>query len=220
MSTGLSTTDNNLNALSTALAPLVAVTAKANTVGATSYGTGASATGQGATAVGMGASASGTDATALGKNANASGSAATALGANSVASAPNSVALGAGSVANEANTVSIGSVGNERRLTNVAEGVNGTDAANMNQIWRVQSSVNQVARDAYSGVAAATALTMIPDVDVGKTIAVGIGAATYHGYAASALGVTARITQNLKMKAGVGLTSAGVAAGAGVSYQW
>jgi autotransporter adhesin len=142
------------------------------------------------------------------------------VGANSSASAPNSVALGAGSVADEANTVSVGSLNNERRITNVAPGINGTDAVNMNQLQGVQSSVNSVARDAYSGVAAATALTMIPEVDPGKTLSIGIGAATYHGYSATAFGMNARITQNLKIKAGVGVSSAGVAMGAGVGYQW
>jgi autotransporter adhesin len=134
--------------------------------------------------------------------------------------APNSVALGAGSVASEENTVSVGSPGSERRITNIAPGVNGTDAVNMNQLNGVQSSVNSVARDAYSGVAAATALTMIPEVDPGKTLSIGIGVASYHGYSATAFGMNARITQNLKIKAGVGMSSAGAAVGAGVAYQW
>ena len=37
------------------------------------------------------------------------------------------------------------------------------------------------AKSAYAGIAAATALTMIPDVDQGKTIAVGIGGGSYKG---------------------------------------
>ncbi|WP_250471379.1 hypothetical protein [Caballeronia sp. GAFFF1] len=61
----------------------------------------------------------------------ASGTDSTAIGNGSKATGNNSVALGSGSVAGEDNTVSIGSAGNERRLTNVAPGVNGTDAANM-----------------------------------------------------------------------------------------
>jgi len=77
-----------------------------------------------------------------------------------------------------------------------------------------------VARKAYSGVAAASALAMIPDVDPGKTIAVGVGAASYQGYAASSLGVSVRITENLKAKAGASISSAGNVYGAGVSYQW
>ncbi|WP_346779598.1 YadA-like family protein [Burkholderia sp. Ac-20345] len=137
-----------------------------------------------------------------------------------MASAPNSVAIGAGSIASQPNTVSFGSPGNERRLTNVAPGINGTDAANMNQLWGVQSSVNEVARRAYSGVAAATALTMIPEVDPGKTIAVGVGAGTYQGYAATALGVSIRFSDAVKAKLGVGISGSSSTYGGGISYQW
>lgn len=166
----------------------------------------------------------------------ASGTHATAMGAGASASAANSVALGAGSVADRANTVSVGTAGNERQITNVAPGSQGTDAVNLNQLnatgaqanqytdQRVNalgSSVNQVARDAYSGVAAATALTMIPDVDLGKTLALGVGVGTYRGYQAMAIGGTARITQNIKLKAGAGLGSGGgTTVGVGGSYQW
>jgi hypothetical protein len=108
--------------------------------------------------------------------------------------------FGAGSVAGEANSVSVGSAGNERTITNVAPGVNPTDAVNMLQLNSVQDSVNSVARTAYSGIAAATALTMIPEVDPGKTLSVGIGMGGYQGYSAVAIGFTARIAANLKVK--------------------
>ena len=122
-------------------------------------------------------------------------------------------------------TVSVGSQGNERRITNVANGVNPTDAANVGQLQSglnaLQSNMNSVARNAYGGVAAATALTMIPDVDQGKTIAVGVGTANFQGYQAVALGASARITQNLKVKLGGGYASGGGATyGGGMSYQW
>ncbi|CAG2322308.1 Burkholderia oligomeric coiled-coil adhesin A, BoaA [Burkholderia sola] len=90
----------------------------------------------------------------------------------------------------------------------------------MNQLWGVQSTVNEVARRAYSGIAAATALTMIPEVDPGKTIAVGIGGGSYQGYAATALGVSVRFSDNLKAKIGVGISGSASTYGAGVSYQW
>ena len=90
----------------------------------------------------------------------------------------------------------------------------------MSQLKALQTSVGNVGRQAYSGVAAATALTMIPDVDPGKKIAVGIGTATYQGYGATALGVSVRVTDNLKFKAGAGFSSAGTTYGMGGSYQW
>ncbi|WCM19293.1 YadA-like family protein [Paraburkholderia bryophila] len=175
----------------------------------------------------------------------ASGSHATAMGANANASAANSVALGANSVADRENTVSVGSAGNERQIANVAAGTATTDAVNVGQMNEsigaavgnlpagmtakdytdqqfnaVQSGVNQVARGAYSGVAAATALSMIPDVDLGKTIAVGVGTANYKGYQATAIGASVRITQNLKAKLGAGISAAGTTVGVGASYQW
>jgi autotransporter adhesin len=44
------------------------------------------------------------------------------------------VALGQGSVANVANTVSVGTATNQRQITNVAAGVQATDAANVSQV--------------------------------------------------------------------------------------
>lgn len=82
----------------------------------------------------------------------------------------------------------------------VALGVNPTDAVNVQQLTGVQSSVNSVARAAYTGIAAATALRMIPEVDPGKTLAIGIGTGNYHGYSPEALGFSARITENLKSR--------------------
>ncbi|MFM0241841.1 YadA family autotransporter adhesin, partial [Paraburkholderia phytofirmans] len=175
----------------------------------------------------------------------ASGTHSTAMGANAKATGANSVALGASSVADRDNTVSVGSAGNERQVTNVAAGTATTDAVNVGQlneaigsslgnlpagmtakdytdkqINSVQNSVSQVAKSAYAGIAAATALTMIPDVDQGKTIAVGVGGGTYKGSQAVALGVSARITENLKMKVGAGTSSQGTTVGLGASYQW
>jgi trimeric autotransporter adhesin len=186
-----------------------------------------------------GAVATGTHSTALGALASATGAQATAIGSGAKASAANSVALGANSVADRDNTVSVGSAGNERQVTNVAAGTQGTDAVNVDQMNQgitqgvsqanaytdrrfnaLGDQVSSVARGAYSGIAAATALTMIPDVDPGKTIAVGVGTANYKGYQAAALGASARIAANIKVKLGAGISAEGTAVGAGASYQW
>jgi len=140
-----------------------------------------------------------------------------------------------------------------KKITNVADGTEKTDAVNVGQLNEavqsannytdsrigelpsgmsskdyvdqsmksMQSQVNSVAKNSYGGIAAATALTMIPDVDQGKTIAVGVGTGNYKGYQAVALGASARITQNLKVKLGAGMSPGnGTAVGAGASYQW
>nr|WP_301940646.1 YadA-like family protein [Burkholderia seminalis] len=173
-------------------------------------GSAAKSSAEGATAIGSGSNASGNQSVAIGQGANVSGS--------------NSVALGAGSTAYSDDTVSVGSIDRTRTISNVSDGVNATDVATKGQLDRalggVQGQMNDLSRNAYSGIAAATALTMIPGVDPGKTVSFGIGGATYKGYQAVAFGGEARITQNLKMKAGVGMSSGGNTVGVGASYQW
>ncbi|MBY4683956.1 YadA-like family protein [Burkholderia contaminans] len=190
----------------------------------TVVGSNANVSASNGTAIGSGSKSSAEGATAIGNNANASGSKSAAIGDGASASGSNSVALGAGSMATSDNTVSVGSATQQRTISNLADGVNASDAATKGQMDRaiggVQGQVNELSRNAYSGIAAATALTMIPGVDPGKTLSFGIGGATFQGYQAVAFGGEARITQNLKMKAGVGLSSGGNTVGVGASYQW
>ncbi len=89
----------------------------------------------------------------------------------------------------------------DARIGDLPSGMTSKDYTDQ-RINSMQSQVNSVAKNAYTGVAAATALTMIPDVDQGKTIAVGVGTGNYKGYQAVALGASARITQNIKVKLG------------------
>jgi autotransporter adhesin len=96
-------------------------------------------TGTNSTAGGAGAVASGSDSVALGNDTTASGTSSTAVGQGAQATGENSVAIGTGSVADQDNTVSVGSQGNERRITNVAAGVNPTDAVNVSQLQTAQA---------------------------------------------------------------------------------
>ncbi|WP_282961144.1 YadA-like family protein [Burkholderia cenocepacia] len=191
---------------------------------ATVIGSNAGASQSSGVAIGSGAKSAAEGATAIGSGSNASGNQSVAIGSGANASGSNSVALGAGSTAYGDDTVSVGSIDRTRTISNVSDGVNATDVATKGQLDRamggMQGQVNDLSRNAYSGIAAATALTMIPGVDPGKTISFGIGGATYKGYQAVAFGGEARITQNLKMKAGVGMSSGGNTVGVGASYQW
>ncbi len=177
----------------------------------------------------------GDEATAIGANAVAFGQQSTAVGAGAIAAAHDSIALGSGSVAERDGTVSVGRDGHERQITHVASGTEPADAVNVTQLRAAMSSANaytnqrigdlqksiaDTARGAYSGVAAATALTMIPDVDRGNTLSIGIGGAVYKGHQAVALGGTARISENLKVRAGVAMSAGGNAVGVGMSWQW
>ncbi|MDN7582805.1 YadA-like family protein [Burkholderia orbicola] len=191
---------------------------------ATVIGSNAGASQSNGVAIGSGAKSAAEGATAIGSGSNASGNQSVAIGSGANASGSNSVALGAGSTAYGDDTVSVGSIDRTRTISNVSDGVSATDVATKGQLDRamggMQGQVNDLSRNAYSGIAAATALTMIPGVDPGKTISFGIGGATYKGYQAVAFGGEARITQNLKMKAGVGMSSGGNTVGVGASYQW
>ncbi|WP_407655381.1 YadA family autotransporter adhesin [Burkholderia alba] len=195
----------------------------------------AAATGENAIAIGAGARAQGSESLANGWQAQADGARSIAIGAGAQAPARQAVALGAGSTAERDNTVSVGQRGNERQVTHVAAGTQGTDAVNVTQLRAalsdtnaytnqrvndLQRSITDTARDAYSGIAAAAALTMIPDVDRDKMLSIGVGGAVYKGHRAVAFGGTARISENLKVKAGVAMSAGGNTVGVGVSWQW
>src|SRR5690606_32820414 len=77
---------------------------------------------------------------------------ATALGFNAYAASDSSVALGQGSVADRDHTVSVGSAGNERQITNVAAGTEGTDAVNLDQLEEA-TAYNQYFRATGEGEA-------------------------------------------------------------------
>ncbi|WP_321796201.1 YadA family autotransporter adhesin [Caballeronia sp. J97] len=193
------------------------------------------ASGPHAVASGANAKATGMSTIAHGANALASGNYAAAIGAGSQATADNSVALGASSVADLANTVSVGARGSERQITNVAAGTQDTDLVNVGQLNQavadsnsytdsvvnsMQSNVSNVGRTAYSGIAAAAAMAMIPNIDQDKTMSIGVGGASYQGYAAAAVALNLRVTQNLVMKAGAGTSRNGTVYGANASYRW
>lgn len=112
---------------------------------------------------------------------NATGS--VALGSGASATAPNSVALGANSVADQPNTVSVGSPGNERRITNVADGAAPTDAVNMRQF-------DGGRKDANAGTASAMAMASMPQASLaGKSMAAA-AISNFKGQSALAVGVS------------------------------
>jgi len=159
-----------------------------------------------------------------GPQATATGTNAVAVGSAAVAAGNNSVALGSGSIATRDDSVSVGAPGAERQITNVAAGTQATDAVNVQQlnsaVGGLQQGMNSIARNAYSGIAAAAALAAIPDVDAGKTIAVGVGTGNYQGYQAWSLGATARLAENIKMRAGVSQSSGGTTWNLGAAMEW
>ncbi|MGY0504312.1 YadA-like family protein [Luteimonas sp. e5] len=131
-------------------------------------------TGTNSAAGGSDAVASGDNSTAVGNQSVASGNNSTALGQGAVASGNSSIAIGAGSTAVEDNVVSVGSIGAERRITNVAPGVNGTDAVNLNQLQGMSAGGVQYDKNA-DGSVNYNSVTLNPG---------GSGPATIHNVAA------------------------------------
>jgi autotransporter adhesin len=182
----------------------VAAGANASAAGtrAVAFGAGANANAGNAVALGADANASAGNAVALGQGSVASANNAVALGAGSTASADNSVALGQSSIADRANTVSIGTAGQERQITNVAPGVQGTDAVNVNQLNQSMGSavseaktytddqVRSVRKDGYGGAAAAIAMAGLPQAVLPGRGMVAMAAGTYGGQSAMAIGVS------------------------------
>ncbi|HHX3696153.1 TPA: ESPR-type extended signal peptide-containing protein, partial [Burkholderia cenocepacia] len=93
-------------------------------------------------ATGMQANALGKNSVAIGSQANATNVDTLAIGSGSRASGMNSIAIGVNSVAASADTVSIGDVGATRRIVNVSDGVDDTDAVNMKQLTDAMHSAN------------------------------------------------------------------------------
>ena len=108
--------------------------ANASKENALAFGTSAAASKENALAFGNGAKASEANTLAFGNGATASSENAMAFGNGASATGSGSVAIGSGSTASEDNVVSFGAAGSERRLTNVAAGVNDTDAVNVGQM--------------------------------------------------------------------------------------
>ncbi|MFC0398282.1 YadA family autotransporter adhesin [Paraburkholderia rhizosphaerae] len=193
----------------------------------------ATAAGSNSLAVGGGAKASGNDSTALGDRAQAAGSASVALGSQASATANNSVALGANSVASRDNTVSVGAPGAERQIVNIAAGVQGSDAVNVNQlnaavahtnqqISGLQGQINDVAKGANAGTAAAMAVAGLPQPTQPGKAMVAFAGARYGGQSGAAFGAS-YVTQNNKFVvklSGNTSTNGNVGVVAGAGFQW
>ena len=118
-----------------------------------------------AIAVGTNAVAGRNNAVAIGLNSNAAGENSLALGYGAKTTAGggwNSVALGYGSEATEPWVVSVGSANDQRRIVNVADGTNATDAATVGQM-------NKLIFGASSGSRTSLGLT-----NTGKSLVDGI----------------------------------------------
>jgi len=143
----------------------------------TAIGQSANASGDYSTPVGQGAASSGEGSTALGLSSRAAGVNTLSLGNGAFSSEANSVALGAGSVASRSNTVSVGSSFMQRTISDLAPGIEDTDAVNVSQL-------DDAARVSNRGIAGVSALAALPSIEPGKKFSAGLGVGYYENESA------------------------------------
>jgi len=185
--------------------------------GAYAQGTGAYANPDPAVAIGYYANGAGNDSVAIGTQAQATGEQSVAIGAHANASGNNSVAIGSGSTdGGQSNVVSVGAPGNERRITNVAPGINGTDAVNVNQLAGAYNDLrNRI--NATGAMAAAMSNIQLPP---GYTKGLGVAVGTQGGQGALAVGFVATPRPNILTKITASLSSDTASVGAGITFGW
>ena len=112
------------------------------------------------------------------------------------------------------------------KITGVADGVSGYDAANMRQLQgleaRLNSSLKAQEVTLSRGVAMAAGLAAIPQVDQNKSYALGIGTGLYNGEASLAIGASMRLAENAVVKAGLSFSPGGEApmGNVGMGLSW
>ena len=131
------------------------------------------------------------------------------------------------------NELSVGSPSSPTRITNVAPGVNDTDAVNVSQLKGVQNNINQRFGDVYqkmdrehkglrAGIAGAAALAGIPEVHVAGRSMIAAAASAYKSENAVAVGYS-RLSDNSKIKlklTGSANSRGDVMGTVGVGYMW
>nr|WP_241239049.1 YadA-like family protein [Burkholderia stagnalis] len=242
LSTGLSSTNNSVASLSTATSQ-----------GMSSLSTGLSSTNATVASLSTGVTNINNQLAALSTTVNnnttrLSGSQGVAADMNGtgtdtpkVTAGTNSAAIGAGSTdGGRSNVVSVGSDSQQRQITNVAAGTQGTDAVNVDQLNtsvtqgvqqansytdrrfnEMNQAINDVAKNAYAGVAAAMAMPNLTPSQPGRTV-VGVGVGSYKSGKAGAISITHR-SENGRwlINGGVAGTSTGdVGVRAQVGYEW
>jgi autotransporter adhesin len=175
-------------------------------------------------AYGYNSASSGTGSTATGAYSGATAHYSTAVGYYASASAENSVALGANSVADQPNTVSVGAPGSERRIVNVAAGVNDTDAVNLLQLnSAVGSGVAEAKRYAALGVAAALAMPSIDMPSQPGKMRLGVELGAYDDAEAVGIGFGYRMNPGMALNLGASVPFGGSGNAAfrgGLTYEW
>jgi len=200
------------------------------------YSTAINGAAAGTNSTAVGGIAGADNATALGGIANATGS--TALGENSAAMNTNSVAIGTGSTTYADDTVSVGRYNYQRRITNVADGVELTDVATYGQLLaattgfsmdfstyynHMSSRVDKVEeRVSDLGALSSAMSALVPNSRAAGNTQIAVGAGYYRDSTAMAVGAFHYINDNILVNAGVStaFNHSETAGRAGVTIGW
>ena len=188
-------------------------------------------TADGSTALGTNTTIASTNSVAVGADATvengAPGGAAIGQNARVQTGAANGVALGKDSVASETNTVSVGSTTNQRRITNVANGIHATDAVNVQQLQQAMGTLNSDIdklddRVDDVGSLASAFSALVPNNRVSGNTQISVGMGHYSGSNAMAAGVFHYVSDKVLVNAAISSTfeSTGTAGRAGVTFSF
>lgn len=209
-------TDFGLNTDASQTGTAIGANAQAKKDNAVAVGNGANVHGNNSSAFGSGAVVGEDDGNGHHNNANNG----LALGANSLVkgTATNSVALGVGSVADEANTVSVGSDTVKRRLTNLADGTQPSDAATYSQLTNLHNQLDNRINEVGAGAAAMAALHPL-DFDPTEKLSFAVGYGNYKNANAAAIGAFYYPNPNVLVSLGTSVGEGNGMLNAGVSFK-
>ena len=136
------------------------------------------------------------------------GSAATAIGSAARSTYANATALGANAVTYEANTVSVGSRSVQNRITNLANGINLTDAVTVAQLNAMQASMSKQSGERLRATLLGATVPVTSYIAVSSNVDGGMPTATSNAQNAMAIGPSAQAN-------GIGSLAIGAGTGAG-----
>lgn len=144
-------------------------------------------------------------------------------GAPASATGTNSIALGSGSVASEDNTISVGSSTNQRRITEVAPGVNSTDAVDVGQMYGALDKTfgkldTQMNRTGAMSSAMSQMNASASGIPSDNRIAIGMG--TQGGSTAVAFGYQHSLAKDVNFTVGGAISGSTSTAGVGLGFGW
>ena len=117
----------------------------------------------------------------------------------------NSVALGSKSEVKESNVISVGSAAQQRRIINVADGINPTDAATVRQVDAVRNQLGSVSNEVREVGAISAALAGLhfaePSGEAGDKLVGAVAYGGYRGAGAEAVGLAYKPNPNMMLSA-------------------